>query len=71
MDKVFALERLTPYLLNECCIFSHRTQMNSVCIIILFERPTYTLSYIYILIGFDMETQFGGVSVRFDIKYDP
>ena len=26
------LERLTPYSLNECCIFPHRIQINTVCI---------------------------------------
>ena len=30
-DKVFAY-RLTPYSLDECCIFQYRTQMNTICI---------------------------------------
>ena len=31
MNKVFAW-RLTPYSLDECCIFPYRTQMTTVCI---------------------------------------
>ena len=37
-NKVFAY-RLTPYPLDECCIFQYRTQMNTVCM--SYQRFTY------------------------------